>query len=283
MWRFLFLLPPAVIVWLIYEYFEHNAVQYKTTTITFEKLKEQPNLKLCLITDLHNNQKNIKKVTENIRKFSPELILLAGDMVDKHKTENSYAEQLIVELSKIAPVYYAVGNHEATLMEKHSDAWENYLNRLKDNIYFLNNEGRYALEKRKVFVSGLSLPKVFYKKGSLYKEADRLPKFSIPKDCFHIMLAHNPEYANLYSHYRADLILSGHLHGGLIRLPWIGGIISPRLRFSGCDAGLVPLKKDKKLFISRGLGSHTIPLRFFNRVEVNFLVLSGTKTLTEME
>ena len=91
------------------------------------------------------------------------------------------------------------------------------------------------------------------------------------------MLAHDPEYVHFYDKYKADLVLSGHLHGGLMRLPRIGGLVSPRLRFPGRDAGLIPLDNGKNLFISRGLGSHTIPLRFFNRVEINFIVLKGTK------
>jgi len=86
-------------------------------------------------------------------------------------------------------------------------------------------------------------------------------------------MAHHPEYAQLYEVYHADLIVSGHLHGGLLRLPWIGGVLSPRLRLPDCDAGLLELQNNSKLFVSRGLGSHTIPLRFFNRVEVNFLTL----------
>ncbi len=281
MLKFLFFLPTATIVWLAYEWFEHNAIQYKTTIISFEKWKEQPNLKLCLITDLHNNCKNIEKVTKKIREFAPELILLAGDMVDKHKENNRYAEQFIIELSKIAPVYYAVGNHEETLMQEHYSSWENYFHRIKDNVCFLNNESCYASNDKNLVISGLSLPKEFYKKGSLYTKVEYLPKISIPKNRFHIMLAHNPEYAKLYEKYKADLILSGHLHGGLMRLPLIGGLVSPRLRFPGCDAGIVSLKKDRKLFISRGLGSHTIPLRFFNRVEINFLVVCGTKNKKE--
>ena len=283
MFKFFFLLPSATIVWFIYEWFEHNAIQYNTKKILFEKLKGQNDLKICLITDLHNNSKNLKKVTKKIREFSPELILLAGDMVDKHKKENHHAEQMILQLANIAPVYYAVGNHEQTLMQEQPKAWKSYMNCCKHSIHFLNNEGEFALEHRNIFISGLSLPKIFYKKGSLYKQINQLPKLTIPKDCFHIMLAHNPEYGSLYHRYHADFIVSGHLHGGLLRLPLIGGVISPRLRFPGCDAGLVSLKEDKKLFISRGLGSHTIPLRFFNRVEINFLVLCGTKTIEETE
>ena len=95
MLKFFFLLPSATIVWFIYEWFEHNAIQYKTKKIPFEKLNGQKELKLCLITDLHNNSKNLEKVTKKIREFSPELILLAGDMVDKHKKEFYYFYPLI--------------------------------------------------------------------------------------------------------------------------------------------------------------------------------------------
>ena len=90
------------------------------------------------------------------------------------------------------------------------------------------------------------------------------------------MMAHNPEYADLYKKYKADFIVAGHLHGGLLRLPFIGGVVSPRLRLiQGCDAGLVKLPDNSLLFVSRGIGFHTIPLRFFNRAEMNFLVLKG--------
>lgn len=283
MLKFLFFLPSVSIVWLVYEWFEHNAIQYKTTKIPFEKWNDQPNLKLCLITDLHNNWKNIEKVTKKIREFAPELILLAGDMVDKHKEKNSHAEQFIMELSNIAPVYYSVGNHEETLMKEYPKSWETYFHHVKDKVCFLNNEGCYAYNDQNIVISGLSLPKEFYKKGSLYTKVEHLPKISIPKNSFHIMLAHNPEYAKLYTKYKADLILSGHLHGGLMRLPLIGGLVSPRLRFPGCDSGIISLKNDRKLFISRGLGSHTIPLRFFNRVEINFLVVCGAKNKKETE
>ena len=103
------------------------------------------------------------------------------------------------------------------------------------------------------------------------------PEINIPEHKFQILLAHHPEYASIYDKYNADFIVSGHLHGGLVRLPGVGGVVSPRLRLPDCDAGLMELSGDSKIFISRGLGSHTIPLRFFNRVEVNFLTLKGKK------
>ena len=107
----------------------------------------------------------------------------------------------------------------------------------------------------------------------MYNKPEDLPEINIPEHEFQILIAHHPEYASVYNKYEADFIVSGHLHGGLLRLPFIGGVVSPRLRLPECDAGLMELSDNSKLFVSRGLGSHTIPLRFFNRVEVNFLVL----------
>lgn len=77
----------------------------------------------------------------------------------------------------------------------------------------------------------------------------------------------------MYGKYNPDLILSGHLHGGLVRLPFLGGLVSPRYRFPKQDAGIYK-HGNAALFISRGLGSHTIPLRAFNRAELTILTLT---------
>ncbi len=278
-WCILLLLPAAVLLWLGYEWLEHTMVQYTTTEIECGGLSEQQQIKLCLISDLHNNKKNLSRVMERIREFSPELVLLAGDMVDKHKQENRHAEEFITVLSALkCPVYYSVGNHEASMMKKQPKAWKMYLRRIEGNVCILDNRSvcMNTTAAVRAAVSGLSLPGIYYKKGSLYEGREELPEFFVPDHEIHILMAHNPEYAALYDGYHADLIVSGHLHGGLLRLPFIGGVVSPRLRMTDKDAGLVHLPDGSSLFISRGLGSHTVPLRFFNRVEVNFLILKGT-------
>lgn len=276
-WYFVLFLPVAVIIWLLYEWYEHTMVQYKTTVVEFQKMPNNKELRICLISDLHNNRKNTEKLMKRIQEFAPDLILLAGDMVNKHKSENSRAEQFLFALSELqVPVYYSAGNHELSLSEQDTDSWKKYLENLPDAVHFLENKA--VCFKDTVYVSGLSLPNEFYKKGSLYGGTENLPEISVPEHGFHIMMAHNPEYASLYESYHADFIVSGHLHGGLLRLPFIGGVVSPRLRLpKGCDAGLMELTSGAKLFVSRGLGSHTIPLRFFNRVEINFLVLKEKK------
>lgn len=279
MWWIVFLLlPVAVIVWLFYEWLEHSRIKYATTKVECQTLSKNQELRLCLISDLHNNRKKMFKVRERIQAFAPDVILLAGDMVDKHKAKNVRAEAFIRCLAELnIPIYYSVGNHEAYMQKHQPGAWMEYLSITKDYAHFLDNESVFLKGNPKIVISGLSLPDMYYKKGKLQTSEEGLPELPVPKEGFHIMMAHNPEYASMYARYHAGFIVSGHLHGGLLRLPLIGGVVSPRLRFTGPDAGLVKLSDTSQMFISRGLGSHTIPLRFFNRVEINFLVLKGVE------
>ena len=258
---------------------EHSLIQYNSTIVELQKMPKNKELKICLITDLHNNKKNLSEIVQKLTVFHPDFIFLAGDMVDKHKICNRNTEQFLKAISLLKiPVYYSAGNHELSMQENYPEVWKAYKTRLPENVFYLENETMGSASDDMLFISGLSLPMPFYQKGNLYNKPEELPNLEVPETGIHILMAHNPEYAELYTKYRADFIVSGHLHGGLLRLPFIGGVVSPRLRLpKGCDAGLMKLNNNSSLFVSRGLGSHTIPLRFFNRVEINFLVLKGTK------
>ncbi len=94
------------------------------------------------------------------------------------------------------------------------------------------------------------------------------------KDCFNILLAHNPEYFKEYQEWGADLVMSGHVHGGIARLPLLGGVIAPSLQlFPAYDAGLFQRGKSH-MVLTRGLGTHHIRLRFFNIPEISVINLS---------
>lgn len=279
-WYLLILVPVAVVLWLLYEWMEHTLVQYKTTVVECRQLPANTELRLCLVSDLHNNRKNLNKLTSHIREFSPEMILLAGDLVNKHKSDNVYAEQFLKAISALdIPAFYSAGNHELVLTENDPVAWNRFLQRLPKGITYLENKSvLWKTKGEEVCITGISLPGIFYKKGRLHQKKEELPVIELPENKFHILLAHHPEYASYYDVYKADFIVSGHLHGGLVRLPFLGGLVSPRLRIPiGYDAGTVTLANGATMFVSRGLGSHTIPLRFFNRVEINFLILKGTE------
>lgn len=94
------------------------------------------------------------------------------------------------------------------------------------------------------------------------------------EDIFHILIAHNPIYFKEYAAWGADLIFSGHVHGGLIRLPFLGGVVSPSFQlFPKYDAGKFT-KDGKHMIISRGLGTHSNMPRIFNPPELVVVNLS---------
>ncbi len=88
---------------------------------------------------------------------------------------------------------------------------------------------------------------------------------------FNILLAHNPQYFKEYAAWGADLTLSGHVHGGLVRLPLLGGVVSPMVTFFPKYDGGVFKENGKEMILSRGLGPHTIPIRVFNPGELNVI------------
>ena len=81
-------------------------------------------------------------------------------------------------------------------------------------------------------------------------------------------MAHNPSYVKEYVEWGADLILCGHLHGGIVRIPGLTGLITPALEWFPKYSGDLYYEGDKVIVVSKGLGTHTINLRFLNPAEV---------------
>ena len=94
---------------------------------------------------------------------------------------------------------------------------------------------------------------------------------------YEILLAHNPVYFDAYKKWGADLVLSGHLHGGIIRLPGIGGLITPQAIPFPKYSGEMTTEGEQTIIVSRGLGTHTINLRFLNEAEMIVIHLRGEK------
>ena len=88
------------------------------------------------------------------------------------------------------------------------------------------------------------------------------------KKLMNLMIAHNPIYFPSYKQWGADLVLSGHIHGGIIRIPGIGGLLSPDCTFFPKYDGGMFSEDGATMIVSRGLGTHTIPIRIFNPGEL---------------
>lgn len=235
-----------------------------------------------VLSDLHNklygekNSKLIKKIT----KLAPEGILIAGDILTA-KPEKSYevALDLIRNLAEKYPIYYGMGNHETRLFlypETYGDMGERYLADLnKVSVDFLKNESRQCEDN--IRITGLDMNKAYYKRfkkepmDSGYLQ-ETLGEANEGK--YEILLAHNPDYFEEYAAWGADLVLSGHVHGGMMRLPVLGGVVSPTFKlFPKYDGGIFKLGKST-MILSRGLGMHTIPIRIFNPGELVLVKIS---------
>lgn len=245
-------------------------------------------VKVVLLTDLHNNTfgENNEELLRRIRNEHPDYIMVAGDMLIGHKKADYYETLDFLEtLSKEFDIYYVNGNHEQRLAEEEETKdtiYKEYHDFLVENgIHFVHN--RTVTIKRKdatINVTGLEIASEYYHKFNRPDMTIEYIKKCIgrcdPK-AYTILLAHNPMYFDYYAKWGADLVLSGHVHGGVMRLPYFGGVISPQyVLFPRYDSGRFD-QDSSTMLLSRGLGVHTLKVRIFNRPEMMVFTLNKDK------
>ena len=200
----------------------------------------------------------------------PEYIFFLGDLVDRSRGRSAgYVETLAQGLTAIASVYFITGNHEWALGDV--PALKKTL--IEYGVTVLSNQ-YVALERGSdtVVLAGIDDPNGFADQKT--PEALAAEIYAQQGDPFWILLAHrNNRFESEYSRLGADLVLSGHGHGGIIRLPFTDGLISTdRTLFPSYTSGLYE-KNGSALFVTRGLGSSGPFVRLFNRPEVAVLTL----------
>lgn len=249
-------------------------VTYKTVS---EKLREP--ITLVMLSDLHNRvfgHKN-RDLLDKIKEEKPDMILIAGDLVlGKKEAPLKVPQEFLAEAVKLAPVCYAPGNHEQRMKlypQTYGTEYGRYEKRIQRlGVEFLENRTKcLKIKGQQVEVSGLVLPYKYYGKGrggSLeVRDLERLVG-KPSREYFHILLAHTPRYGKVYLNWGGDLVFSGHYHGGVVRLPLLGGVISPDLRLfpKFCHGEFT--KGESRLIVGAGIGEHTIPLRIFDPREL---------------
>lgn len=231
-----------------------------------------------VLADLHNKRygKNNERLLAAIREQQPDVVLIAGDIITaKPGRQTEPALQLLRELSRDYPVYYGNGNHEHRLKlypKVYGDMAEQYAGALREmGIEPLVN-AHVVLGGYGIAVYGVEIDKFYYKRFKVMEMGESyLPGVlgQAPGDMYTVLLAHNPDYFPQYAAWGADLVLSGHVHGGVARVPvWGKGVIAPTLRlFPEYDGGIYE-EDNAVMILSRGLGTHTIPIRVFNPGEL---------------
>ncbi len=240
--------------------------------------------RLAVLADLHNCRVggDNRVLLAAVRESRPDWILLAGDMITDgiHAVCCDEALCVLQALAEIAPVCYALGNHESRWQETDPEGFAAYRREAEESgILFLDNTSTFLRRKGDCLrVTGLSLPRRFFSKRKRVTATPQDIRDLVGKaDSSHyqILLAHTPAFAKAYSQWGADLSLAGHYHGGVVRLPGLGGVISTGFRlFPRYDRGQYRLGTGE-LIVSAGLGSHTIPIRVNNPPELVILELRG--------
>lgn len=233
--------------------------------------------KILQISDLHNHEfgHNQSRLVEKIKKISPHIVVVTGDLIDSNHCNIEVAIELIKQISKMSTIYYVSGNHEA---------WSGKYDDLKGR---LNNEGVIILDdastkiiigQEQINIIGVSDPAFSpsnYLDGTNITALSKCLTDHVSDGELDILLSHRPELMNIYKESNVDIVFSGHAHGGQFRLPWVGGLVAPdQGLFPEYDAGRYE-ENNTTMLVSRGLGNSIIPFRVFNRPELVVLTLNA--------
>lgn len=248
------------------------------TNYCVNNTKNDAKLKFVVITDLHNKEYGEKNadLAELVKEQNPDFIAVCGDMVNRGDPDTTKMKDVLEKLSKIAPTYCCLGNHERDNAAKFGTDFKSETNStgtvLLDNEYI-----KFTKNGKSVLIGGMS----DYPYYEFYTPDDDVPSRTLweefaekAKNNFTILLHHQPEYiAEDAKKTDIDLIVCGHTHGGQIQLPFIGGVIAP-------NQGLFP-KYDKgefdldgtKMIVCACLSNTVFIPRINNQVEIGVVTV----------
>lgn len=257
---FLFLLLAGFVLW------NHCVIQTEEIAVPLQDLPEAfSGLRIAVLTDLHGREffAGNKYLLSEVKKSHPDLICICGDLIDEDG-ELAMLPPLLSGLCDIATTYYVTGNHEwqlenkAALFELLSDCG---VKRLRNAYEILWRDGQ------SLAVAGVDDPC-----GPRDQKSPQTLMQELEGQ-FVIMLDHRNDRLAMWSQLGADLVLSGHCHGGVVRVPFVGGVFgTKRELFPEYDSGIYE-KNGTTLFVSRGLGFTNVRIRLFNRPQIAVLEL----------
>lgn len=288
-----FIIIGIILLFVIWALIERKQLVITKYSVDSKRLpKEFDGTNFVVLADLHNyvfGEKN-ERLVKRIEELAPEFIVIAGDMINKRNScYPSHAFSLLEQLAGKYKIYYAYGNHEQRMdklitenkdqsMACISSTWIEYKELLrKMKVIFLNNESSFLIKNNKtMMITGVSIEQKFFERNKIPNmEANYLNSLlgHKPEADYQLLIAHNPVYFTNYTKWGADLTISGHLHGGLVRLPGVGGVISPQVKFfPKYNAGNFS-EMGQEMIVSRGLGSHSNMPRLFNIPEIVYVTL----------
>ena len=254
-------------------WWSNTSLQVDTFTCNLPRLPADfEGFTIVQLSDLHGAQfgENNEKLLQTVAGAAPDLIVITGDLLDQGRDpEAGYVDTLAKGLTAIAPTYFVTGNHEWA----RPDA-EALKAQLRDGGVTVLSNGADLLTRgdSSLVLAGIDDPNGYADQKTPEELRDEI--YAGAEDPFWILLAHrNTLFKKQYSLLGADLVLSGHGHGGLVRLPFTDGLFSTdHTLFPSYTAGFYEAN-GSTLFVSRGLGNSGYTFRLFNRPQVAVLTL----------
>lgn len=256
----------AAVIFAAYVLIENTAV------LTMRHEDFGGDIKIAHISDLHKRSfgKGNINICKKIKAENPDLIFISGDLTSRFCLNFSNVEEMLKNLCKIAPVYFIFGNHE-TSMPDESKARFIKLIENSDAVWLNNCCKTVEINGRRLNICGMELKYSVYKNNDSYRNLEETSADEIREtigekpDGETILLVHNPIFADAYAEWGADYAVCGHVHGGVIRIPFTRiGVLSPERRFFPKYTKGVYKTGRMKLLVSAGLGK----LRLFNPPEI---------------
>ena len=258
----------------LFFYDQQTRIQTETLTVASDRLPAGfDGYRIVQISDLLGRElgEDNKILLEKTAALEPDLIAITGDVIDD-PDQMGILEPLARGLTAIAPTFYVTGNHEWAIKE--AATVKSLLE--EQGVTVLSNE-YLTLERGgdSIVLAGIDDPNGPYDQKTPEELSDEI--HAALGDPYVVLLAHRNEYYQVYDRCGFDLTLCGHVHGGLIRLPFTDGLIDNTRRrfFPTHTAGLYPLDGGGTLMVSRGLGNGGISFRLFNRPHLPVIVLKS--------
>ncbi len=264
----IFLLVVLLLVFLVYD--SNTRIVLDDYTLYYDDLPVSFNgYRIAQLTDIHGAQfkDGYTGLIETVKKARANIIVITGDLID-NIYDIDLVEPLVRSLCAIAPVYYVTGNHEWA-----SDALPELFDMLELNgVTVLRNDYvRLTVGDESIVLAGVEDPNG---PADMITPAELIAQLrSSEGDPFIVLLAHRNNYLDRFSALGIDLVLCGHAHGGVVRLPFVGGLIGPSREWFPEYTNGVYTENSTNMLVSRGIGNRTGIPRFLNNPQVLVAIL----------
>ncbi len=247
-------------------------------TVNSDKVKNS--VKIAIISDLHNTDYGDDNIiAKKIAQTKPDIITVLGDIIDKRSADIEHTLNALKPLPKIAPTYFVLGNHDT-----YCPSYDEFISSITNSgIIFLDDQiADITVKGNKISMLGLT----YYSNGEYETPSyTQLMNDFCGRDNYKILLCHYPEFTyyfferDKYCVYDFDLMLSGHTHGGVMQIPYVGGLYAPEQGlFPRYSKGLYYIDETNQnpfyMLISAGIGYDGRFFRVNNFPEVSTITIT---------